>query len=867
MSRGQSRFDLAMPQRAALFLLALVAVTAGLLLFWRTSAPTATSPAFPQPSTQPAAAPPALVPDPLHEARPRTERQALPAPAGIEPGAEEMASAARPFVPGPSDGFGVRVRFADGEPAAGARVESLGAELHLSPGRIALEVRAERAARQNQALPPTLDGAHADRRFRADDEGWVRVPDLGLGQMLLAFAERDEKEWVASLHLWQARRDQPVGEIELVLEPRVELEVELVDARGEPAPGVVLHVIGDLPMDHGRWPNALRRSQLGRTAALGARTDGAGRARLAERAIRFRDLDRPALYVALPFDPPIVPFLEEAPGGGPWRIVLPPTGSVHVQGARSEVFLQVEGSGARPSSTSLPIDGRAEFPLVGLGLNLRAQDRSASAAPRHFAGPTEPGERIKVTLESKRLWRLNLVDAAGQALADRTVRVSERSGRSAMSGYTLTDEAGGLDFVPRLEVGETWRLELEVGNEGPESSHHLNARMDSLPPEEGEVQVVLYPAPHHGTGRVLNDVGDAVANAEVFLVPEDQLFVANNIFGRGPFAVTDNEGRFELAGPLPDLFGDLALVRFARRPGYPDSLPVPHRPGEDSVLVLARPAEVSFEIHWPEGFAIGSLSFELRSPHGTRLLMDSPGEADTPEPGVRSRRWHAMGAPSGDIELHAHSQLDGAWLAAWPLHAPAGQRAELDPINLYGAVPMAATSIHLADPEGVRHVAITAAGPGGVHTIRVPPDARFLPRPTTRLELTAEAFGHLPLELAWDGAPLHLDFTTGWRLPVRLGPGFEVPEDWAPLMLIFSVSQPGAGASSRQVLELSGSGPHEVRVETPGVLHYTPNSPNAPQPWGPSSSLELDLERLESGAPLVLEFDRERWQAWLDRQR
>ncbi len=867
MSPDLGRFDLAMPQRAALFLLALVAVTAGLLLFWRTSAPTATSPAFPQPSTQPAAAPPALVPDPLHEARPRTERQALPAPAGIEPGAEEMASAARPFVPGPSDGFGVRVRFADGEPAAGARVESLGAELYLSPGRIALEVRAERAARQNQALPPTFDGAHADRRFRADDEGWVRVPDLGLGQMLLAFAERDEKEWVASLHLWQARRDRPVGEIELVLEPRVELEVELVDARGEPAPGVALYVIGDLPMDHGRWPNSLRGSQLGRTAALGARTDGAGRARLAERAIRFRDLDRPALYVALPFDPPIVPFLEETPGGGPWRIVLPPTGSVHVQGARSEVFLQVEGSGARPSSTSLPIDGRAEFPLVGLGLNLRAQDRSESAAPRHFAGPTEPGERIKVTLESKRLWRLNLVDAAGQALADRTVRVSERSGRSAMSGYTLTDEAGGLDFVPRLEVGETWRLELEVGNEGPKSSHHLNARMDSLPPEEGEVQVVLYPAPHHGTGRVLNDVGDAVANAEVFLVPEDQLFVANNIFGRGPFAVTDNEGRFELAGPLPDLFGDLPLVRFARRPGYPDSLPVPHRPGEDSVLVLARPAEVSFEIHWPEGFAIESLSFELRSPHGTRLLMDSPGEADTPEPGVRSRRWHAMGAPSGDIELHAHSQLDGAWLTSWPLHAPAGQRAELDPIDLRTAVPMSAVTVHLEDPSKVRHIRLTGQVDGLSHRTWMAPDMWLLPRPASALVLSAKAEGHRTIALTWDGSPLRLDFEIGWRLPVRFSPGFETPVEYGPLHVHFNLTGPGGSTPSSHSLDFSRSATQELRIEGPGTLRGYPFLPEAPDPFGPQVTIELDLERLESGEPLVLEFDRERWQAWLDRQR
>ncbi len=140
---------------------------------------------------------------------------------------------------GPADGWKIRVRFEDGEPAVGALLESLSDSDELDLRAVAARMRARTLRRGSERHFLYPKPVHQSVWTYSD--GAARVPALGGSHVVVGRAERDGQRFVGSLDIVQARSN---GAMELVLGQAGHLRVRVKHSHGRPAQGVHVWVRG-----------------------------------------------------------------------------------------------------------------------------------------------------------------------------------------------------------------------------------------------------------------------------------------------------------------------------------------------------------------------------------------------------------------------------------------------------------------------------------------------------------------------------------------------------------------------------------------------------------------------------------------------
>ena len=297
------------------------------------------------------------------------------------------------------------------------------------------------------------------RRFRADAAGLVRVPR---GRTYLSVACLYDDLW-GEIHGFGP---YPVEPHELRLYPDAPLVVDVVDAAGEPAPGVRVEI---------------RQPYLSSGVLAERFTDSNGR-------VTF---DHHRQYLESPYDNTHVgpgglwqgsvgyPLEFDAPSE-PIRFELPDYGELEVRivDERGETVSQPahvtvsraygEGEVIGVTTEVLVTEGRGRISPVGLGLDeLRVS--AGTVFEERYAygkvdGPTRAGERVSIELtlpDPEPGVRLRVLAPDGSALshADVECLLAEPGDSSGANWWSSTDGAGDLTFVP-FDVRPTREVEL-----------------------------------------------------------------------------------------------------------------------------------------------------------------------------------------------------------------------------------------------------------------------------------------------------------------------------------------------------------------------------------------------------------------------
>jgi protocatechuate 3,4-dioxygenase beta subunit len=267
---------------------------------------------------------------------------------------------------------------------------------------------------------------------------------------------------------------------------------------------------------------------------------------------------------------------------------------------QSGAMMQVENP--RHDGVSSGKDGRFELPAVPSGnVQLVAvhDDHAPSTSERFDVGDSAVKE-IKLKMKEGASVSGRVVNASGEAVAWATVRVrSPQEAASQGMGTNrkmISDEDGGfiIKGLPREE------LALYGASESA-SSQSVEVDLRSKP-EASKIQLVL-DVEGMIKGRVVDENGDAVAEAQVQAVPDfwegaslEQLFV------RGPaFATTGGDGGFTIRG-LPESKFKITASRGVPSDGRGLQRGVSAKTGDEAVrVVLATPASIVGKIQASDG--------------------------------------------------------------------------------------------------------------------------------------------------------------------------------------------------------------------------------------------------------------------------
>jgi hypothetical protein len=469
-------------------------------------------------------------------------------------------------------------------------------------------------------------GAHG----RTNAAGELVLAPLPEGSGIAAF----DGDTVA-YHAVRGAETSPIV-LELVLDRT--LLVKVVDGRGTPVPHVpvLLDLVDGRVNQH--WNETTRADglatfrRIGVNRPLGAATLG-------------------TVSIAGTLDPPVeVPFRLADWPEAPLVLVVPDRGSVVIelvdeQGRLRtdlerdvELVIEREQHGGamlynRPRERVTPEGGRARFPLVGLGLRLRA---SCDGRPRFapveatFAGPLRAGEELVQRLvvgapETTLLFRV--LDPRNQPLAQSQVEVeiTMHTGRSSIStgGERLPTDAEGRVRMPLLDrwyAGSTLVLGLthETG---------LAAEVDlsrEFPPGEADLgDVAMKVPPVLVAGRLVDVDGKPVSYAQVKVETHAGNDPSATQWWPILWANSGEDGSFSFAEGTTA--SDLRLAVSSQDFIDPEPLPFA-RGARDLMIVLERGGALAGSILAPEG--LSPTTFELRC--GSQESWDNSGaiEAD-----------------------------------------------------------------------------------------------------------------------------------------------------------------------------------------------------------------------------------------------
>jgi len=403
----------------------------------------------------------------------------------------------------------------------------------------------------------------------------------------------------------------------LTLFPDVPLQVRVVDGAGEPLGGMPILV------GFGKAPPVddpvITRAEDG--LAVVAHAIAEARAQYASSIW---------IQLALPLGAPVRKKVDPLqPPADPVVLVAPTLGRLEVcvcdaEGAplRDSVFVRVRPGKASPrdarTRSKVLRPGQTVFGLsaqVGIECEVLVRDTDFifAAFPtilRRIPGPSRPGEVTRVEMrleESIPILTGRVLDANGMPLAQWysdvilcSARTQERTmirpfctGANGEFRYHLTpvarNQGGTLIVTPMMDPDEMRGLVIDLPNPLLPTEHDL-----------GELRVG--PLPLIVTGRVVDDLGTAIAGAMVGLqqdpngrepwdLPEDLVLDWTYVPGAG--GITGEDGRFDLRGLAPA--GALAVDAYHN--DYVDVDPVPVRTAATGIeIVLPRAGGIEARI-------------------------------------------------------------------------------------------------------------------------------------------------------------------------------------------------------------------------------------------------------------------------------
>ncbi|MCB9832526.1 MAG: carboxypeptidase regulatory-like domain-containing protein [Planctomycetes bacterium] len=435
-------------------------------------------------------------------------------------------------------------------------------------------------------------------------------------------------------------------EVLISTSPALELSVKVIDEAGEPQGGVPVswRLVGGAPGD------------LSQHDLFGAETDVDGTAvldvpviddlRWLFRGVGLRGLFLPALEMAV--DPALRLSAPEA-DRKPIELILPSHGRLNIDlvGAREEdlsagyfaAVARVEFEGResrhRPSMRSNGLTrelhlGRAEFELVGLGLDLELEiwshpDCGFESMSAKRKGPVRADETV--------LQRFELPKAPDRALI--TFRAIDEMGRpirrTACNGYIDGPQTWSGDDWVWQESDENGEVRLSLDPESIALKGNWNFRLSFRCEDaerKGEVQVVT---PGDGT----LDLGDVVFSAQPVVVsglvldPEGRPLEGATVSACDPQTrnfrssmdyfeervTTDLNGRFVIRGEAAKgglLFAAVETVMVAAEYGMGFSDPIEVAVGASDLEIRMRPhARLQGRIVAAGGGDLGALGFAL----------------------------------------------------------------------------------------------------------------------------------------------------------------------------------------------------------------------------------------------------------------
>jgi hypothetical protein len=640
------------------------------------------------------------------------------------------------------------------------------------------------------------------RRFRADEAGVVRIPRPSEG----AFATCEHEGLFGQLDL----DSDPSHRRTLELAPDVVIRARVVDAGGTPVAGIpvglrvvsqwwswdILKAITDedgiAALEHAHAPLLQQHDPSQRFAV--------GIVMHALEPIQV-EVDRTEL--------PSEPVELRLPPHGSVEVILDPPANARDPGARSAtVFLQEMGReedqpGYQTWSPRRLEDGRAVFPIVGLGLRFLAHAESpdVEVQPLEFGGPTSAGERIVVHLspgaaKPRVVGRALLAD--GTPLADARLRGTIQYldlENDWTAGFAATTDADGR-FAANVGVADgpaaagALELELEHRTLGKLAGSVPLARR-LLPGDNPVGDVRLAPPPLLVSGRVVDQAGNGIRGARVSLESaSEQREVMIGYAGGGTssvlhwgglWAFSAPDGAFEVRG---ELAGDLYRVS-ATHADYRTLEPLEVRRGASVVLTLAGAGRILGRVLAEPDTSTGSFQVLALDASGNILNAEERREADghfelvALEPGTYAI---SVRLAEEDAEL---ARVDGVLVEA----GKTTEDPRLDPIDLTGKLERIVLRVRDRDGEPPDELSIARRLPGGSGYLEPTwwggNEEIVLVTAERSLDLRIEAAGSRTVEL----------FAVSGSVDLALGPGI-------PLELDLSSVQGALGAGYGLYLEL-----------------------------------------------------------------
>ncbi len=601
-----------------------------------------------------------------------------PAPAAAPVPPESAAPAQAPAATGARQDLDPAA--AAGVPAADAatllvRVVA-GADEHPVPGCALYvvdyaEAGAERV--QGAFLSPQdqVEAARrAGRRYSTDDAGQVRVP-RPQGKVTLLGEAGD------LFHLETFRDATAATELVLHLEPEVRIRVLVLDEAGRPVPEVPVAVL----MRIGPYGLPLAR----------AVTDEDGRAELRRfKRQRLEPAARHEVAVTAPLSRDVRQDLDPAAlPDEPIVFRLPPTGSVVVEVTDLEDRPAADGTVVGLAESTDPDDrldhgglflarqarattsqGRARFPVVGVGLELEAVARLEGlpvALQARAPGPGQAGECARIHLRPERAptWLTGrILDAGGQPVATTAIvfllRVSYPGDMDGDLDTITTDTEGRFRYgleLPVLPAGATRTLSVTLADEGAGGDRITGApRVEvelarEYPPGEQDLgDLVLVPPPLLAAGTVVGPDGQPGVGADVVL---ERLVEAGD--GQSTWwapdwrfaATTDASGAFTLYGE-PRVPAGSSLQVMARARGHKEAA-ASFTPGQTGITITLEAAgQLRGSVLVDEGIRAAALTalFTIPGEDGRTISHQAAWNG-------REFSWTELDVGTGTVEIRA----------------------------------------------------------------------------------------------------------------------------------------------------------------------------------------------------------------------
>ncbi|QDU83543.1 hypothetical protein Pla163_06420 [Planctomycetes bacterium Pla163] len=618
-------------------------------------------------------------------------------------------------------GFLVRcVDAATGAPIAGAHVYLSDREL---PGTL-----------DNGSHPTPIEALITHREPQvANTRGEVRLPPP-LTSGLLAAVDGDHR----------AARfvGPPLFEdvIELRLEPRRDLVIEVRHADGSPASGfdVVLNA----------WRQGARAGSEHFSGGITRiETDADGRATLEWHSLRASTGIGAAVRVEVEVDlvtrdPVAVAFDLGDPLVEPFQLTLPPVGQVAVQVATPSgpvgrgawtAYLGPEG-GSRSRVRSAPVvDGRAEFRVAATSERFAAElDRRpdlSAAGGAFFLGPAQHGEEVVIEVPLAGVQVVGrLTDELGGPIGDEAcVAYPVASREQAISPGTDADGWFAAPWSQFLVSGAKshepveWVFEVERSSTPPlrgsalitKFAHDSFGRDDHGEYDIGEI--VMFEAPLLVSGVVVDTLGRRVPNVQVVIEA-----VGPEALDRDPVtsARTNASGQFwvPLRDVLTERIGGRPLVASVVSDAHASVGPEEFRAGAELTLTIEGVAVIEGRIeasatHAFTGFSVVGTprdAWKRRAEFDVELDAGGRFRAVVPAGIWSLELFSRTGGGFGTGSLWYLGRIDG-------IEARAGRTVRPPSLNPW-SIEVEPHTVQVFEPDGqpVRMGYVTWVHPGGV---------------------------------------------------------------------------------------------------------------------------------------------------------